>query len=104
MSPPIGPSYSSQQQLPQPSKSSLNNAQSTTTATATTSKPLVKSSTSIHANFWDSYEHQCVLQNQAPLQFLKQSLSVDAGTNLFIDADKIKFDTLKTDLITNRRI
>lgn len=43
------------------------------------------------SNFWDNYEHLCALQNLMPLQSLKASLLVDAGTNLNINADRLKF-------------
>lgn len=42
-------------------------------------------------NFWDTYEYLCSLQNQLPLQFIKQSLTVDAGSNLNLNADRIKY-------------
>lgn len=41
-------------------------------------------------NFWDNYEHLCALQNVTPLQSIKQSLTIDAGSNLSIMADKLK--------------
>lgn len=41
-------------------------------------------------NFWDNYEHLCALQNVTPLQSIKQSLTIDAGSNLSILADKLK--------------
>jgi hypothetical protein len=41
-------------------------------------------------NFWENYEHLCALQNLMPLQSLKQSLVTDAGSNLTLNADKLK--------------
>ena len=45
---------------------------------------------SFSANFWENYEHLCALQNLMPLQALKASLSVDGGTQLNLNADKLK--------------
>jgi hypothetical protein len=42
------------------------------------------------SNFWETYEYMCSVQNQMPLQFIKQSLTVDAGSHLAINADRIK--------------
>lgn len=41
-------------------------------------------------SFWENYEHLCALQNLMPLQSLKASLSTEAGSNLVINADKLK--------------
>lgn len=75
---PIGTSYSISH-----SRSSLGNA-----GAGVAPKPVPKSIS--QANFWDTYEYMCTLQSQAPLHFLKLSLSTGAGSSLVIDADKIK--------------
>jgi hypothetical protein len=87
MVPPIGPVYSVSQTRPTPITGS---------AGPTSSK---SSSSLAHANFWDTYEHMCALQNEMPLQILKASLAVDAGSNLVINSDRLKFEYLI--IITN---
>ena len=50
----------------------------------------------LSANFWDTYEHLCALQNAMPLQSLKPNNSViESSYVLNLNADKLRFQKIK---------
>jgi hypothetical protein len=63
---------------------------SSATANTTTSMLTTRSKEQSNSSFWDHYEYLCTLSNTTPLQSVKASLTVDAGSVLRLNVDRLK--------------